>query len=512
MSFKKFLAILALLVFKGNIYGQDRIIEQRHLLEKGASYVLSPELAHADEAILKLGYVPTTFPRDVIEVNQFAEHAILGQILEPLVDADRFGNMIPGIAESWTVSKDGKTFIFKITSKRFFSNGKPITGKDVIYTLQRHLTGKSQSSNFLNAIKSIKNSNPNEITITLNEQNVSILKALTRDQLGIVPEGWTFDTNSDEPFIGSGPYRLKRKNSKWLLTLNEKFPARDKISVHTWELIYFGPTGSGVLGTPLPDYVPMITQHGLDDLEKEFKAKKVSIESKEQLSFVQTSLWWYPHGEHYRSPEVKASAMNFLRTLVEIRCQQTERQRATGIVPVGVAGYLPKQVKFEAITLKPFLKIQKIHIAGMGILFDFLFDGNTAKEIAAKYNIEFEYFKFTPTTLNELKIKKPDIVMGSWAGGFNDPEGFLPLLNQLLAIDFVKYLEDLAPLYQKARVEQNWTKRSDYFREFNERLVREQRMIPGWKIPMYSLIRPSLKEEEIGFRYTPRLINVKKIN
>ena len=73
----------------------------------------------------KLGYVPQSFPRDIIKINQFAEHVLLAQILEPLVDADRFGNMTRGIAERWSVSQDGKTIVFFIEKGQLFSNGNP---------------------------------------------------------------------------------------------------------------------------------------------------------------------------------------------------------------------------------------------------------------------------------------------------------------------------------------------------------------------------------------------------
>lgn len=473
------------------------------------AFIMTNTSTAASGAPLKIGYVPTSFPRDMIEVNQFAEHAILGQVLEPLVDADRFGNMTPGLAKSWTVSSDGRTLTFDLFTDRVFSTGRPITSKDVVYSLTRHLNGGSQSRNFLTSIESISAEGPHGIIIKLKEPNVAILKALTRDHLGIVPSDWKFDSKSDEPIIGSGAYRLVRKSGKWLLITNEKFLHKEKISIPQWELFFFSPEGSGVLGSPLPDYAPLITQQGRDDLESEFKKNGIPVEIKEQLSFVQTSLWWYPHGERYRSTEDKSRIMSFLSDLVETRCKQTKCQRATGIVPVGIAGFLPEPLKVATAPRRADKKI-KVRLATMGVLFDFLFEGKTAAEVAAKHNVEFEFFTFSPATLKELTVKKPDVVMGSWAGGFNDPEGFLPLLNQLLATDFVKFLEDLAPLYQKARTEQNWTKRANLFREFNERLVKEQRMVPGWKIPMYSVRRPNLKEEEIGFRYTPRLINVKK--
>lgn len=476
----------------------------------GVTIMTMRNTALAEQAVLKLGYVPTTFPRDVIEVNQFAEHAILGQILEPLVDADRFGNMTPGLAESWTVSKDGKTLKFKLMKGRTFSNGRIITAKDVVYSISRHLKNqKSQSNNFINSIDSIKAESDLDLVISLKEANVAILKALTRDHLGVLPEGWSFDQRSDEPFIGSAPYRLVRERGNWFLVINEKSPIKNRVSVTKWQLIFLGTKGTGVLGADIPDYVPLASQLVKMDLEKELNESHIKAQFKEQLSFVQTSLWWYPHGAHYRTNKVKKAAMAFLRELVETYCAKTKYQRATGIVPLGIAGYLPEQVKIPLSSAR-LKKPITLKIAGMNNLFDEMFRDKNANHIAVKYNIKFEYFTFTPADLKNLQAKKPDIVMGSWAGGFNDPEGFLPLLNQLLATNFFTYLDDIAPLYHKARVEQDWTKRSQLFREFNERLVLEERMVPGWKIPMYSMTRSNLQEEEIGFRYTPRLINVRK--
>ncbi|MBX2988857.1 MAG: hypothetical protein KF802_13280 [Bdellovibrionaceae bacterium] len=176
-------------------------------------------------------------------------------------------------------------------------------------------------------------------------------------------------------------------------------------------------------------------------------------------------------------------------------------------MPVGISGYLPESVRSE----RPSGKIEKkipVSVAVMGA-FDFIFDGEDVKKLADTYGIELSHFNFTPLELASIKAKKPDVVMAGWAGGFNDPEGFLPLLNQLLGVDFVDYLGDLRSIYLQARIEQDWSKRSDLFRSFNKKIVEQKRMVPGWKVPMYAVSRSGLTEENIGFRYTPRLINVK---
>lgn len=456
----------------------------------------------------KLGYVPQSFPRDIIKINQFAEHVLLAQILEPLVDADRFGNMTRGIAERWNVSQDGKTIIFFIEKGQVFSNGNPIRAKDVKYSINRHIAENTQSSNFLKSIKEVKETAPYEVTMILSEANVAILKALSRDHLGIVPDGWTFDSKSIEPYIGSGPYRLMKSEGKWYFVRNDRHSKSAHVTIPKWELVYFADDATLSVGKEIPDYVPMASQPIFEELTKLSQEKKSPIQSKEQTSFVQTSLWWHPTGKHYGSAETKSRMMAFLDELVDIKTKNLKFQRATGIVPVGISGYLPERVKFEKPEIQKSTKKETLSVAVVGA-FDFVFEGEEVKKLAESYGLEVNVINIKPIDIGTISSKKPDVVMAAWAGGFNDPEGFLPLLNQLLGVDFVEYLGDLRPIYLQARVEQDWSKRSDLFRSFNKKIVEQKRMVPGWKVPMYAVSRSGLTEENIGFRYTPRLINVK---
>ncbi len=43
----------------------------------------------------------------------------------------------PGLAESWTVSPDGKTYTFKIRNDVSFCDGKKMTAQDVVYSIKR---------------------------------------------------------------------------------------------------------------------------------------------------------------------------------------------------------------------------------------------------------------------------------------------------------------------------------------------------------------------------------------
>lgn len=459
----------------------------------------------------KYGYVPVTFPRDPAEVNQFSEHILLGQILEPIVDTDKLGNVVPGIAKSWSFEDKGLTIRFKLDSTRVFSNGKKLKSKDIEYTLKRVLEKKSQSSNFLLSISSIEAPSDDVLVIRLKESNVSILKALSRDQVGIVPENWIFDKESSEPIIGSGPYRMIKEGSNWFLKKNAKYPEQEKIEISNWKLIFFADSQMNVPEGEIPDYVPGASASIKSAI---FKIKGTeSLKAVDQISYAQTSAWWHPHGDHFSDKEYEARAMDFVEAVLASGAKELGFERATGVIPKGVAGHLIKP-DFEPGKAKPTKKLEGIKLAFIASTFDEMLSKIDIQKIGKEFGFNVEVIKVPPTELAGLSAKKPDVVFAGWAGGFNDPEGFIALLPTFIGKGFVEYIgPQLAETYKNARHDSNWTARSDLFRQMNSSLRKNRLMAPGWRVPFSIVGKPNLISEEATFRYTPRLNAVKqKVN
>src|SRR3954468_4349454 len=76
---------------------------------------------------------------DPAEVFELSASEINGNTYERLITYDiKDVSKISGqVAESWTVSPDGKTYTFKIKPNRKFASGNPITAEDVVYSIQR---------------------------------------------------------------------------------------------------------------------------------------------------------------------------------------------------------------------------------------------------------------------------------------------------------------------------------------------------------------------------------------
>jgi len=81
---------------------------------------------------------------DIISLDPGESYELSGQeictnVYDRLLryEAEDLSKLVGGVAESWTVSPDGKTFTFKIRPNLKFQSGGPVTAEDVEFSLQR---------------------------------------------------------------------------------------------------------------------------------------------------------------------------------------------------------------------------------------------------------------------------------------------------------------------------------------------------------------------------------------
>ena len=76
---------------------------------------------------------------DPAEIFEFTAAEIAGNSYDRLIgyDVNDVSKIFGVIAESWTLSDDGKTLHFKIHEGRKFASGNPMTAADVVFSLQR---------------------------------------------------------------------------------------------------------------------------------------------------------------------------------------------------------------------------------------------------------------------------------------------------------------------------------------------------------------------------------------
>ena len=89
------------------------------------------------------GEVPSLDP-SIREDNISAR--VVYDLFAGLVDFDQTNKAIPGMASSWDISPDGKTYIFHLRDGLKFSDGTSIAAKDFVYSWQRLVNPKTGST------------------------------------------------------------------------------------------------------------------------------------------------------------------------------------------------------------------------------------------------------------------------------------------------------------------------------------------------------------------------------
>ena len=90
-------------------------------------------------------------------------------------EANDVKTLVGGVAESWTVSPDGRTFTFKIRPGLTFESGNPVTAEDAAFSLQRVVLLDKTPSFLLtqfgwtkdNVTQAIKATDPSTLVLTL---------------------------------------------------------------------------------------------------------------------------------------------------------------------------------------------------------------------------------------------------------------------------------------------------------------------------------------------------------
>lgn len=94
--------------------------------------------------VLNLGNGAEPKDLDPHIVTGVPEHHILQNLFEPLVSKNpKTLEPVPGVAESWKISKDGTVYTFEIREDAKWSNGEPVTAQDFVYSWTRLLTPKT---------------------------------------------------------------------------------------------------------------------------------------------------------------------------------------------------------------------------------------------------------------------------------------------------------------------------------------------------------------------------------
>ena len=194
---------------------------------------------------------------------------IIGNVIDGLMENDQYGNVVPSLAEDWSVSKDGLTYTYKLRKgvKWYTSEGEEyaeVTAHDFVTGLKHVADGKSDGVSLIqNSIKGldaymtgetndfstvgVKALDDYTVEYTLNKPesfwnskvttstmlpvNEEFLKASGKDYGAVTPAG----------ILYNGPYFLKTLTSKSLIEYekNQNYWDKENVKIEKIKLTYY---------------------------------------------------------------------------------------------------------------------------------------------------------------------------------------------------------------------------------------------------------------------------------
>ena len=421
---------------------------------------------------------------------------ILNNIYERLMmfEPEDLTSLVPGVAESYEVDKDGKTVVFKLRPNQVFHSGNPLTAEDVVFSLQRVVKLNEGPAFILNQFGWDKDTVDDRIT-AVDDMTVSmritsdlgpglLLNALTT--FGIVDKKVALSHEKDGDLgndwlqtntAGSGPYalRLWRANDLVILDANPRYrkgaPAMKQVIVkHSPETA----TQRLMLEKGDVDIAVDLTSDQLEAIKDSEGVKLVSLPTA-RILYISVNTSYEPLG-HKKVQEAlrhlvdyEGMANSFLRGKVTVH---------QSVWPSGSWGsFTEKPYAFDIEKAKALLA-EAGYGDGFSAEFHTLSDSpypeiaQALQQTFSKANIELEVIPSEGRVhWPKLGASKHQLAQGRWGPDYNDPHSNLDaFVREPLAREMHWTNEGLQALVQKAAIETDLDKRESMYVDLQERL------------------------------------------
>lgn len=205
----------------------------RRLLWLFTLVVSALAFAQQSGGVLRAGMQTDPVGLDPHTTNATASRNVLENIYDTLVMFDSNGRIVPGLAQSWSVSPDGLTWTFRLRPGVSFHNGEPLKVSDVVFSINRikDPNVKSPRAGDFAVVKSVTAPNDNTVVFTLSQPFTPLLAKLAASLNVIVSEKVTKDNGGDlnKAVIGTGPFRFVEyvPQTRLVVRKNENYWGRD---------------------------------------------------------------------------------------------------------------------------------------------------------------------------------------------------------------------------------------------------------------------------------------------
>src|SRR5262249_30905359 len=168
---------------------------------------------------LVVGLVAEPVNLDPAQVTDLNSHRVGRGVVETLVTfPDESTQVVPGLAESWTIAKDGLRYTFKLRRGISFHDGTPFNAEAVKFSIERQIDpehpanklGKYPFANYnFGNVKAVEVIDPLTVEFVLKEPRASFLTILAGAASSIVSPTAVKKFGADYALqpVGTGPFK-----------------------------------------------------------------------------------------------------------------------------------------------------------------------------------------------------------------------------------------------------------------------------------------------------------------
>ncbi len=483
------------------------------------------------ETVLRVGNMGEPATLDPHHVAGVWENRIIGDMFLGLTTEGPDGEVVPGAAESWTISDDGLTYTFKLRDHSW-SDGTPVTADDFVFALRRILSPEmaAKYASLLYPISNAENINNASLTdpsklgaraidsktleITLEAPTPYFIEQLTHYTAFPVPkhlvEAHGDDWIKKENIASNGAYVLDEwvPNTHVRLIKNADFYDAANVAIDKVE--FFPSEDRGA--------VQKRFRSGEIDIAKDFASEQFDFLKKNLPDQTRVApylgIYYYPVNTTkppFDDKRVRqALSMAIDRAAITDKVLKTGEVPAYSFVPPGTGNYGdPAFVDWMEVPYKERVEKAKALLAEAGYGPDnpvkLTLSYNTSenhKRIAIavsamwkQLGVQAELFNQEVTPhYNKLEQNDFDIARAGWIADYNDAQNFLYLLETRTGRqNYGRYSNPQFDDYMaKAATTTDMDKRAQYLRSAEAVAMEDQPVIP-----IYYYVSKNLVSENV---------------
>lgn len=436
-----------------DLAGTSTALRQESLLivEELSNFSL-PKPVKGGEVVL--GGLRYSFNLDPAFANKIRDGELVYNYAEGLVRLGYGTQILPGVAESWQVGTDGRTFIFHLRSDCFFHNGRRVTSEDVLFSWYRTLSPKlgTGGAPFLvlvegigeytegksDTISGLTAPDDHTVEVKLKEPLAFFLYLLTTPEAAVLPkEAVDLETMRYIQPLGSGPFKVVESTSNRIIL--ERFKEYYDQSIPNVDRLVFDVsygTEDNLEAALKNGNVHYVTTFSNDAIEKLMSDSywENNTESTVQLATMMVSIRC--DLEPYNIKEFR-QALNYAvdREAMVSLYSHGQATPAGGVLPPGILGYRSDLHGYSYDPERARWLLQKAGFAS-GIDLEVLVDESRVRQhkelmllvdmfVKVGIRIRTEVVTHEVFQTRESAQGRPGLYSTGWYADYPDPDSFM---------------------------------------------------------------------------------------